>query len=65
MFRGDIVCLGCTERVRKVRRDLLVSFANRDIQNVLLGDELRQQILCCAIQQVPKCGRPQKGLLEA
>lgn len=65
MYRGDIVCDPCRDRVRKVRRDLLASFANRDIQNVPLGDDLRQQILCCAIQQQPKLGRPTKGLLES
>lgn len=61
MFRGDIVCLDCTERVRRSRRDLLVSFANRDIQNIPLGAELRQQITLCALQQLPQPGRPPKA----
>ncbi len=57
MFPGDVVCLRCTGRVRSVRNDLLVSYANRDITVAPFGDDLRAQITLCAIQQLPAFGR--------
>lgn len=61
MFPGDVVCLRCQTRVRKVMPQILSTYVNRDItapDAIANADEMRAQITLCAIQQLPTVGRP-------
>ncbi|MCF7788641.1 MAG: hypothetical protein K9N47_21135 [Prosthecobacter sp.] len=68
MFPGDVVCLRCQDRVRAVMTQLLRDYANPDFKAhdiVATRDLQREQITLCAIQQLPKVGRPPKGVPAA
>lgn len=60
MFTGDLICLSCKGRVRRVRADLLQKW---DMRTESISDAMTQvqhDILACAIQQLPVLGRPLK-----
>ena len=64
MFPGDVVCLRCEDRIRKVKPQLLSDYANRNITApgaIQHATEMRHQITLCAIQLLPAFGRPAKG----
>ena len=60
-FPGDVVCLRCQDRVRAAKPSLLRDYVNRVItapDATAIADEMRGQITLCAVQQLPKVGRP-------
>lgn len=63
MWNGDVICLACTKRVRAVRPDLLTRHAGRMEGISAEAGQLENDIVLCAVQQLPRVGAPlkQKG----